>query len=62
VPHHLGAARPPAPDGQVERAIGFLGQALRIGEEIKDPRMSEFATLHREQLREGGSDEHPETG
>ncbi len=37
--------------GQVEKAIGYYEQALRIGQEIKDPRIIEVASQQLERLR-----------
>ena len=48
--------------GQVERAIGILEQALRIGQEIKDPRIIQFTSDLLERLRGNGSAENPENG
>ena len=43
-----------ADSGQVEKVIGLLEQALRIGQEIKDPRIIQIATAQLERLRDGG--------
>jgi tetratricopeptide (TPR) repeat protein len=48
--------------GQVERAIGILEQALRIGQEITDPRIIQFTSDLLERLRGNGSAENPENG
>ncbi len=37
--------------GQVEKAIGYYEQALVIGQDIKDPRITEVATRQLQQLR-----------
>ena len=48
--------------GEVERAIGLLEQALRIGHEIKDPQIIRIVTAQLERLRGGGSGEKPGNG
>ena len=45
--------------GQVERAIGYCEQALRIGQEIKDPRIIRIVTVQLERLRGGVPAEKP---
>jgi tetratricopeptide (TPR) repeat protein len=40
--------------GQVEKAIDLLEQALRIGQEIKDPWVTQFVSSNLERLRGGG--------
>jgi tetratricopeptide (TPR) repeat protein len=42
--------------GQVEKAIELLSQSLRIGTEIKDPRIIRFASAQLERLRGDGND------
>jgi len=41
---------------QVEKAIGLLEQAHRIGQEIKDPRIIRFTTAALKRLRSGCSE------
>ena len=48
--------------GQVERAIDFWEQAVRIGQEIKDPEIVRVFSSSLERLREGGGEAQPGSG
>ena len=46
----------------MERAIDFYEQAVRIGQEIKDPNIVQFASSHLERLRGSGGEPQPGSG